>query len=238
MNMLDTNYDFLFKIVLIGDSGVGKSNLLTRYTRNEFETDSKTTIGVEFATRTVRVDSKVVKAQIWDTAGQEKFRAITSAYYRGALGALLVYDITRLASFEHIDRWYQELEGFSEKNMVTMLVGNKNDLKHAREVPVAYAKQYAEKHKMLLIETSALENTNVEQAFSQLLTEVYHTMTRATDPEFHSLDERSEKIDRDVSKLTLKLPQETKPKQSCCGGTGSGGGGGAGAPGDSLNAKR
>jgi hypothetical protein len=89
------SYDYLFKVVLIGDSGVGKSNLLSRFTRNEFLLESKSTIGVEFATRSIQVDGKTIKAQIWDTAGQERYRAITSAYYRGAVGALLVYDITK-----------------------------------------------------------------------------------------------------------------------------------------------
>ena len=91
----DDDYDYLFKVVLIGDSGVGKSNLLSRFTRNEFSLESKSTIGVEFATRSIEVDGKTIKAQIWDTAGQERYRAITSAYYRGAVGALLVYDITK-----------------------------------------------------------------------------------------------------------------------------------------------
>lgn len=92
------SYDYLFKVVLIGDSGVGKSNLLSRFTRNEFMLESKSTIGVEFATRSIQVDGKTIKAQIWDTAGQERYRAITSAYYRGAVGALLVYDITKAGS--------------------------------------------------------------------------------------------------------------------------------------------
>ena len=94
----DDDYDYLFKVVLIGDSGVGKSNLLSRFTRNEFSLESKSTIGVEFATRSIEVDGKTIKAQIWDTAGQERYRAITSAYYRGAVGALLVYDITKQVS--------------------------------------------------------------------------------------------------------------------------------------------
>lgn len=93
------SYDYLFKVVLIGDSGVGKSNLLSRFTRNEFMLESKSTIGVEFATRSIQVDGKTIKAQIWDTAGQERYRAITSAYYRGAVGALLVYDITKTGVF-------------------------------------------------------------------------------------------------------------------------------------------
>lgn len=102
--------EYLFKIVLIGDSAVGKSNLLSRFARNEFDSNSKATIGVEFQTQMVEIDGKEVKAQIWDTAGQERFRAVTSAYYRGAVGALVVYDITRRGTFENIKRWIEELD--------------------------------------------------------------------------------------------------------------------------------
>uniref|UniRef100_A0A3Q3ENT8 RAB11a, member RAS oncogene family, like n=1 Tax=Labrus bergylta TaxID=56723 RepID=A0A3Q3ENT8_9LABR len=109
MGNRDDEYDFLFKVVLIGDSGVGKSNLLSRFTRNEFNLESKSTIGVEFATRSIQVDGKTIKAQIWDTAGQERYRAITSAYYRGAVGALLVYDIAKHLTYENMERWLKEL---------------------------------------------------------------------------------------------------------------------------------
>ena len=105
----DEGEEYLFKIVIIGDSAVGKSNLLTRYARNEFNLHSKATIGVEFQTQTLEIDGKEVKAQIWDTAGQERFRAVTSAYYRGAFGALLVYDISRRSTFESVTRWLDEL---------------------------------------------------------------------------------------------------------------------------------
>ena len=115
-------------MVLIGDSGVGKSNLLSRFTRNEFNLDSKSTIGVEFATRSIQVDSKTIKAQIWDTAGQERYRAITSAYYRGAVGALLVYDISKHQTYDNVTRWLKELRDHADSNIVIMLVGNKSDL--------------------------------------------------------------------------------------------------------------
>ena len=101
--------EYLFKIVLIGDSAVGKSNLLSRFARNEFDHNSKATIGVEFQTQVVDINGKEVKAQIWDTAGQERFRAVTSAYYRGAVGALVVYDISRRTTFESVKRWLDEL---------------------------------------------------------------------------------------------------------------------------------
>lgn len=101
--------DYLFKIVLIGDSAVGKSNLLARFARDEFHANSKSTIGVEFQTQKMEIHGKEVKAQIWDTAGQERFRAVTSAYYRGAVGALLVYDISRRLTFDSVGRWLNEL---------------------------------------------------------------------------------------------------------------------------------
>ncbi|KAF4403989.1 hypothetical protein CsatB_004002 [Cannabis sativa] len=106
--------EYLFKIVLIGDSAVGKSNLLSRFATNQFDPTSKATIGVEFQTQVVDIDGKEIKAQIWDTAGQERFRAVTSAYYRGAVGALVVYDITRKSTFESVKRWLDELTIFSE----------------------------------------------------------------------------------------------------------------------------
>nr|CAD7590027.1 unnamed protein product [Timema genevievae] len=165
MGTRDDEYDYLFKVVLIGDSGVGKSNLLSRFTRNEFNLESKSTIGVEFATRSIQVDGKTIKAQIWDTAGQERYRAITSAYYRGAVGALLVYDIAKHLTYENVERWLRELRDHADQNIVIMLVGNKSDLRHLRAVPTDEAKAFAERNGLSFIETSALDSTNVETAF-------------------------------------------------------------------------
>lgn len=174
----DDEYDYLFKVVLIGDSGVGKSNLLSRFTRNEFNLDSKSTIGVEFATKSIQVDAKTIKAQIWDTAGQERYRAITSAYYRGAVGALLVYDISKQVSFENVERWLKELRDHAEPNIVIMLVGNKSDLRHKRAVSTETAMSFAERNNLAFIETSALDATGVDEAFRQILTEIYRLMSR------------------------------------------------------------
>uniref|UniRef100_A0AAX7VHY1 small monomeric GTPase n=1 Tax=Astatotilapia calliptera TaxID=8154 RepID=A0AAX7VHY1_ASTCA len=170
MGTRDDEYDYLFKVVLIGDSGVGKSNLLSRFTRNEFNLESKSTIGVEFATRSIQVDGKTVKAQIWDTAGQERYRAITSAYYRGAVGALLVYDIAKHLTYENVERWLKELRDHADSNIVIMLVGNKSDLRHLRAVPTDEARAFAEKNGLSFLETSALDSTNVETAFQTILT--------------------------------------------------------------------
>lgn len=178
MGNRDDEYDYLFKVVLIGDSGVGKSNLLSRFTRNEFNLESKSTIGVEFATRSIEVDGKTIKAQIWDTAGQERYRAITSAYYRGAVGALLVYDIAKHLTYENVERWLRELRDHADQNIVIMLVGNKSDLRHLRAVPTDEAKGFAERNGLSFIETSALDSTNVETAFQNILTEIYRIVSQ------------------------------------------------------------
>ncbi|GBE82755.1 GTPase [Sparassis latifolia] len=172
-----SNFDYLFKVVLIGDSGVGKSNLLSRFTRNEFNLETKSTIGVEFATRSINVDGKTLKAQIWDTAGQERYRAITAAYYRGAVGALLVYDIAKHATYVNVTRWLKELRDHADSNIVIMLVGNKSDLKHLRAVPTDEAKAFATENGLSFIETSALDASNVESAFQTILTEIYRIVS-------------------------------------------------------------
>lgn len=175
---VDHEYDYLFKIVLIGDSGVGKSNILSRFTRNEFCLESKSTIGVEFATRTVQIEGKTIKAQIWDTAGQERYRAITSAYYRGAVGALLVYDITKKQTFDNVQRWLRELRNHADSNIVIMLAGNKLDLTHLRAVQLEEAHSMAEKEGLSFLETSALDATNVENAFQTILSEIYQIISK------------------------------------------------------------
>ncbi|KAI3526169.1 hypothetical protein L1887_05412 [Cichorium endivia] len=175
---VDNEYDYLFKIVLIGDSGVGKSNILSRFTRNEFCLESKSTIGVEFASKTLEVDGKTIKAQIWDTAGQERYRAITSAYYRGAVGALLVYDITKRPTFENLQRWLRELREHADANIVLMMAGNKSDLKHLRAVAEQEGQSLAEKEGLSFLETSALESYNIEKAFHTVLTDIYRIVSK------------------------------------------------------------
>jgi Ras-related protein Rab-11A len=174
----DDEYDYLFKVVLIGDSGVGKSNLLSRFTRNEFNLESKSTIGVEFATKSIQADNKTIKAQIWDTAGQERYRAITSAYYRGAVGALLVYDISKRISYDNVSRWLKELRDHADQNIVIMLVGNKKDLRYMRQVQTDEAKEFCKQHKLFFIETSALADSNVTLAFETILKEIYRLISR------------------------------------------------------------
>ncbi|KAF3386256.1 hypothetical protein F1880_001279 [Penicillium rolfsii] len=230
--MANDEYDFLFKgnvasrgyrfaclspplthprpVVLIGDSGVGKSNLLSRFTRNEFNLDSKSTIGVEFATRSIQVDSKTIKAQIWDTAGQERYRAITSAYYRGAVGALLVYDISKHQTYENVNRWLKELRDHADSNIVIMLVGNKSDLRHLRAVPTEEAKQFASENNLSFIETSALDASNVELAFQNILTEIYRIVSSK------ALDSGESSTNPPVGRTIDFTPQPNEQKQGCC----------------------
>lgn len=165
----EEEYDYLFKIALVGDSGVGKSNLLTRFIRNEFNLDTKATIGVEFGSKIITHEGKSIKAQIWDTAGQERFRAITSSYYKGAMGALLVYDISKKLSFEALERWITEIKTYAQPEITIILVGNKSDLGNIREVEQEQAIAFSQKNKISFFESSALEYTNVEVVFHELL---------------------------------------------------------------------
>lgn len=128
----------------------------------------------------MQVEGKVIKAQIWDTAGQERYRAITSAYYRGAYGALLVYDVTKPSTFENVSRWLKELRDHADSNIVIMLIGNKTDLKHLRAVAAEDAQGFAEKEGLSFLETSALEATNVEKAFQTILAEIYRIISKKT----------------------------------------------------------
>jgi len=188
------------------------SNLLSRFTRNEFHEDSKSTIGVEFATRTLEVDGKKVKAQIWDTAGQERYRAITSAYYRGAVGALLVYDITKHATFVNVGRWLKELRDHADSNIVIMLVGNKSDLKHLRAVPTEEASEFSQSNGLSFMETSAQNAENVEVAFQDILTEIYRIVSTKT------LAQSPDPINKPMGGTVIKVSESAEPtqKEGCC----------------------
>eukprot|EP00920_Eleutheroschizon_duboscqi_P019109 GHVT01045269.1.p1 GENE.GHVT01045269.1~~GHVT01045269.1.p1 ORF type:complete len:242 (-),score=64.97 GHVT01045269.1:1810-2535(-) len=226
-------YDYLYKVVLIGDSGVGKSNLLSRFTRNEFSLESKSTIGVEFATKSVTLlNSKVVKSQIWDTAGQERYRAITSAYYRGAVGALLVYDLSKRSTFENVDRWLKELKEHADEHIVVLLVGNKSDLAHLRAVAENEGAQYAEAEQLAFIETSALEATNVDEAFLQILQEIYQRRAQRLNQQAEggADEDQAKRIHGNAQKIQLQTQLSSEHadaghrhhRSKCCGAGGGG----------------
>ncbi|KAK7343191.1 hypothetical protein VNO80_26155 [Phaseolus coccineus] len=217
----DEGIDYMFKIVMVGDSGVGKSQLLNRFVKNEFLMKSKPTIGVEFLTRTVVMDHKLVKAQIWDTAGQERYQAITTAYYRGATGALLAYDITKQQTFDHVEKWLDELRIHADQNILVMLVGNKSDLSSLRAVPVEVAREFAQQEGLFFLETSALDSSNVESAFIGLLSQVYRTVSRKpilVDGHESNFD----KVNLELEGTKIKMPfqetecQNAKKRSNCC----------------------
>lgn len=162
-------YDYTFKIVLIGDSGVGKSQILSRLKSEEFQIETKTTIGVEFGTIDFILENKNVKLQIWDTAGQERFRSLAPSYYRGAEGVVIIYDITNYISFKNISHWIEECKKHLESNDIPIiLLGNKVDLIEKRCISIDEAKNFAEKNNLLFFETSAKENNNIESIFHNL----------------------------------------------------------------------
>ncbi|ETV90554.1 hypothetical protein H310_14679 [Aphanomyces invadans] len=162
------------KVILLGNSGVGKTNLLSRLAKGEFSTDFASTIGVEFLTQVMEVDGVQVKAQIWDTAGQERFHAMMSTYYRKAVGALLVFDVTDKTTFDGIQKWLDQLVQVAEPGLATVLVGNKADVDASkRAVSTMEAQAYAASHHMMYVETSAKTGANVDKAFRDLLTTVH-----------------------------------------------------------------
>lgn len=161
-----TSYSYLFKYIIIGDSAVGKSCLLLQFTDKRFQPVHDLTIGVEFGARMINIEGKQIKLQIWDTAGQESFRSITRSYYRGAAGALLVYDITRRDTFNHLTTWLDDARSHSNPNMVIMLIGNKTDLDASkRAVTREEGEKFARDHGLIFMETSAKTAANVEDAF-------------------------------------------------------------------------
>ncbi|XP_070546734.1 ras-related protein Rab-8A-like [Ptychodera flava] len=165
-------YDFLFKLLLIGDSGVGKTCVLFRFSEDAFNSTFISTIGIDFKIRTIELDGKKIKLQIWDTAGQERFRTITTAYYRGAMGIMLVYDITNEKSFDNIKNWIRNIEEHASADVEKMVLGNKCDMEDRRQVTKERGEQLAIEYGIKFMETSAKASINVEEAFHTLATDI------------------------------------------------------------------
>lgn len=159
------SYSYLFKYIIIGDSAVGKSCLLLRFTDKRFQPVHELTVGVEYGTRMLLLGNKPIKLQIYDTAGQETFRSITRAYYRSSAGVLLVFDLTRRSTFYHIQQWLDDAKRYASPFLVGILVGNKSDMIEQREVTSEEGLKWAQEHNLQYIETSAKTADNVEQAF-------------------------------------------------------------------------
>lgn len=162
------SYDMIMKLLLVGDSGVGKSCLLLRFVEDKFKTSFVTTIGIDFKIRTIESKGKKIKLQVWDTAGQERFRTITTAYYRGAMGIVLIYDVTDARSFENVENWFQTVTQHSNEDAQIFLVGNKCDDSEGRQVSTEQGQELAAKLNIPFLEASAKSNTNVDAIFYEL----------------------------------------------------------------------
>ena len=171
--MEDESYEIMVKVVLVGDSGVGKTNIMSKYLKNQFREDSKATVGVEFGSKQFSVEGHQIKAQIWDTAGQDRYKAITSAYYKGAKGAFIVYDITRKNTFETVNKWVSDITAAADKKITLILIGNKNDLEDQRQVTKEVGEEKAKELGLAFMETSACSGENLDKAFQMMINEIY-----------------------------------------------------------------
>ena len=199
--------DFKLKIVVVGDSGVGKTNLIRRFIQDDFQSNSKATVGVEFFSKSFKINDNVFKIEIWDTAGQERYKSITAAYYKGAKGGLVVYDVTSKTSFDNVDNWVSEIKEKASTDMKTMMIGNKIDLKDERTVSTEEALDKAKLLELPLMEASALDSTNVKQAFYDLLKEMYKEVKKTID-----VVEQTEKQNEGVQLDT----NQKEEKKGCC----------------------
>jgi small GTP-binding protein len=212
----DENYDMIFKILVIGDTGVGKSNLLLRYVKNEFAGDMRSTVGVEFGTKMMKIDGYEVKAQIWDTAGQERYKAITNAFYKGSKGAFVVYDITRKESFINIDKWIGELKTNGSDDILIVLVGNKTDLEDKREVLTEEVEKKAKQYGIAFCETSALNGQNIEHAFDILIEQILKDVDKIKEKENKNNKNNKKKTKAKGIMLETNNSNNNKNKKSKC----------------------
>ncbi|KAL1924761.1 uncharacterized protein VTP21DRAFT_4415 [Calcarisporiella thermophila] len=208
------SYDFLLKFLIIGESGTGKSCLLHQFLENKFREGSSHTIGVEFGSRIIQIGDKAVKLQIWDTAGQERFRSVTRSYYRGAAGALLVYDTTNRASFNTLARWLYDARQLASPDLVVILVGNKKDLDDEREITYLEATKFAQEHEMMVLETSALTGEGVEEVFMKCARSILTKIeTGQIDPE--KAGSGIQYGDSSLRRLAQRVPRK-RHRNNCC----------------------
>ncbi|KAM3821836.1 ras-related protein Rab-2B [Vipera latastei] len=213
------SYAYLFKYVIIGDTGVGKSCLLLQFTDKRFVAVHDLTIGVEFGARMISIENKKIKLQIWDTAGQESFRSITRSYYRGTAGALLVYDITRRETFNHLYTWLEDARQHSSPHMVIMLIGNKSDMENRRVVQKEEGEAFAREHGMVFMETSAKTAANVEEAFLNTAKAIYRKIQQGEldiSNEGHGIRIGSKQPVIQLGSSLRPGPQGSGDRSGCC----------------------
>ena len=204
------NYDLLYKIIIIGDTCVGKSNILSRYLKNEFKEDSKSTVGVELGTKFLKIKGTGAKVQIWDTAGQERYRSITSSYYKGSHGCFIVYDITSDISFENVDKWYEQAQKEASKDVSVILVGNKCDLENERKVPKEKGEEKAKNFNCPFFETSALSKVNIDDIFNEMVNNIYDRTGGVKNEDDDDIEIINE------NEKAVSLNPEPPKKQGCC----------------------
>ena len=204
-------YDMMIKVILIGDSGVGKTNIMSKFLKNQFLENSKATVGVEFGSKLFIHENHKIKAQIWDTAGQEKYKAITGAYYKGSKGALVIYDITRKDTFANIEKWVNDLKTTGDPKITIIIIGNKNDLADKRQVTKEEGEEKAKSFGCAFLETSAFSGDNIDKAFDIMVKEIYEKFSSDTSgDEQLSPGGKGEDIKLDKEKAT------DKKKKKCC----------------------
>ena len=200
--------EYKFKVVTVGDSGVGKTNLVRRFATNTFNKESKATVGVEFLSKSYIVNDRVFKIELWDTAGQERYKAITAAYYKGAKGAIIVYDVTNKISYDNVDKWCNELRIKGSKNISIIMIGNKTDLKENIIINSEMSKEKGNLLHVPVMETSALNASNVKEAFYLLIKEMYLSFINKD-----NINARGDSIDEGVS---LDVKKKEPQKKGCC----------------------
>ena len=208
VNSGEVKENYKLKVVVVGDSGVGKTNLIKRFVSNTYNPNTKATVGVEFLSKSYKINDQVFKIEIWDTAGQERYKSITAAYYKGAKGALIVYDITQKDSFENINKWMSEVRDKSTKDLKILIVGNKTDLVNERQVSTEEALSKAKELESPVMEASALDGSNVKAAFYDLLKEMYKEIKKKID-----IVESQNTGGKDGVQLNTN---EEKEKKGCC----------------------
>ena len=204
------NYELLYKIIIVGDTCVGKSNILSRYLKDEFRDDSKSTVGVELGSKFLKIKGVGAKLQIWDTAGQERYRSITSSYYKGSHGCFIVYDITNEISFENVDKWYEQAKKETSKEISIILVGNKCDLENERKISKEQGEEKAKSLNCPFFETSALSKIKIDDIFTEMVNNIFDKTGGGKNDE----DDEYEIVNDDKAvSLNTEKPQE---KKGCC----------------------
>ena len=204
----EEEYEMMAKVILIGDSSVGKTNIMSKYLKNQFNENSKATVGVEFGSKLFKLNGHNIKAQIWDTAGQEKYKAITGAYYKGSKGAFVVYDITRKETFESVDKWINDLKSSGDPKLIIIIIGNKCDLEEKREILKEQGEEKAKSFGCAFLETSALSGDNIEKGFEMMISEIFKKYGNDSyeDDELGSVEKGED----------IKLDKKENQKKSCC----------------------